>query len=265
MMLLALMQANAVVLDVDANVRTMDGHARRAAEAGAGLLLTPELFPVGYSPLKVRQGLDPARLPAIRASLAGIARRHGVGMVYSLPAVTDEGEWQITATLLDSQGAELLNYSKVHLFGGEEREAFGAAQSAPRVVDFAGLKTSLLICYDVEFPEAVRAAADRGAELLLVPTALSSGFGSVPQVLIRARAMESQVHVAYANHCGSEGAYEFLGGSVIASPDGTLLAAAGGSAEMLLAEISTDSVREARAAVPYLRERRPELYRSWED
>ncbi|WP_426998544.1 carbon-nitrogen hydrolase family protein [Pseudarthrobacter sp. N5] len=265
MMLLALMQANAVVLDVEANMRTIDAHAKRAASAGAGLLLTPELFPVGYAPGRVRSGLDPARLPAIRDALAGIARHHGVGLVYSLPAVTGDGGWQITATLLDSQGAEVLNYAKVHLFGGEEREAFGAAQAAPEVVHFAGVKTSLLICYDVEFPEAVRAAARRGAELVLVPTALSRGFDAVPQVLIRARALESQLHVAYANHCGSEDAYDFLGGSVIAAPDGTLLAAAGDSAEMLFAEISLEAVREAREAVPYLRERRPETYRSWGD
>lgn len=263
MMLLAVMQANAVVLDVDANLRTIDAQAKRAAAAGAGLLLTPELFPVGYAPSKVRAGLDPARLPGIRAGLAGIALRHSMGLVYSLPAVTPDGEWQITATLVDSQGNEVLHYAKVHLFGAEERQAFAAAQAAPAVVDFNGFKTSLLICYDVEFPEAVRAAAGGGAELLLVPTALSSGFDAVPQVLIRARALESQLNVAYANHSGSEDTYSFLGGSVIAAPDGTLLAAAGDSPELLLAEISHESVRAAREAVPYLRERRPDVYRSW--
>ena len=75
---------------------------------------------------------------------------------------------------------------------------------APGVVDFHGVRTSLVICYDVEFPEAVRAAAVRGAELLLVPTALAEGFDAVPQVLIRARALENHLTVAYANHCGTE-------------------------------------------------------------
>ena len=271
-MLLSVLQANAAVLDVEANLRTLDDAARRAAEAGADLLLTPELFPVGYAPLRLRGGLDPASLPAIRDRLAEIARRHGIALVYSLPAVTggDAGgsrqgsEWHIGATLVDADGTELLSYAKVHLFGGEEREAFVAAAEPPAVVTFKGIRTSLLICYDIEFPEAARAAAARGAELLLVPTALSAGFDAVPQVLIPARALESQLHVAYANHCGNEDAYTFGGGSVVAGPDGRLMAAAGGGAELLFARVGTEAVREAREEVPYLRERRPELYREWE-
>lgn len=275
-MLLSVLQANASVLDVDANLRTIDDAARRAAQAGAGLLLTPELFPVGYAPLRLHAELDPATLPAVRDRLAGIPRKYGIGLVYSLPGAAEnmhddgaeqasgEGRWHISATLLDASGNEVLSYNKVHLFGAEEHKAFVGAQAPPAVVDFNGLRTSMLICYDVEFPEAVRAAAGRGAELLLVPTALSAGFENVPQVLIRARALESQLNVAYANHCGHEDVYNFLGGSVVAGPDGSLLAAAGEGATLLFAEVGTESVNAARAEVPYLKERRPDLYAQWE-
>lgn len=264
-MLLSVLQANASVMDVEANLRTIDDAAQRAAQAGAGLLLTPELFPVGYAPLRLHGELDPSRLPGIRERLADIARSNGLGLVYSLPAVASDGNaWHITATLLDATGAEVLNYAKVHLFGPEEHKAFVGAQEPPAVVDFNGIRTSMLICYDVEFPEAVRAAATRGAELLLVPTALSAGFDNVPQVLIRARALESQLNVAYANHSGHEDVYTFLGGSVVAGPDGSLLAAAGDGAALLFAEVGTESVKAARNEVPYLRERRPELYSEWD-
>ncbi len=264
-MLLSVLQANASVMDVEANLRTIDDAAHRAAQAGAGLLLTPELFPVGYAPLRLHAELDPATLPGIRERLADIARRHNIGLVYSLPAVAGDGNaWHITATLLDAEGNEVLNYAKVHLFGPEERKAFVGAQEPPAVVDFNGIRTSMLICYDVEFPEAVRAAATRGAELLLVPTALSAGFDNVPQVLIRARALESQLNVAYANHSGHEDVYSFLGGSVVAGPDGSLLASAGDSPTLLFAEVGTETVKAARNEVPYLRERRPELYEKWD-
>ncbi|MCT9868781.1 carbon-nitrogen hydrolase family protein [Paenarthrobacter aurescens] len=278
MMLLSVLQANASVMDVEANLRTIDDAAQRAAQAGARLLLTPELFPVGYAPLRLHAELDPNTLPEIRERLADISRRHSIGLVYSLPAVANaesahddaaqpahaESAWHITATLLDGSGNEVLNYAKVHLFGAEEHKAFVGAQAPPAVVDFNGIRTSMLICYDVEFPEAVRAAATRGAELLLVPTALSAGFDNVPQVLIRARALESQLNVAYANHSGHEDVYNFLGGSVVAGPDGSLLAAAGESPTLLFAEVGTETVKAARDEVPYLRERRPELYRKWE-
>ncbi|MBT2565515.1 nitrilase [Arthrobacter sp. ISL-85] len=280
-MLLSVLQANAVVLDIEANLRTVDQAAERAAQAGADLLLTPELFPVGYAPLRLRSELDPAALPAIRDRLARIARRNRIALVYSLPAAAgaengagalsgagqapaDVPRWHISATLVDADGTEILSYAKVHLFGGEERKAFAAATEPPAVVDFRGIRTSLLICYDIEFPEAARAAAARGAELLLVPTALSAGFDAVPQVLVRARALESQLNVAYANHCGIEDAYTFGGGSVVAGPDGALLARAGDSAALLFAEVGAEAVRAARDEVPYLRERRPGLYQEWE-
>lgn len=279
-MLLAILQANASVLDVDANLRTIEDAAKRASNAGAGLLLTPELFPVGYAPLRLHAELDAATLPSIRERLATIARTHRIGLVYSLPALAQaqiqeqdddaaqppqaDDAWHITATLLDAGGNEVLNYAKVHLFGPEEHKAFVGAEEPPAVVDFNGIRTSMLICYDVEFPEAVRAAATRGAELLLVPTALSAGFDNVPQVLIRARALESQLNVAYANHSGHEDVYNFLGGSVVAAPDGSLLAAAGEGAALLFAEVGTEMVKAAREEVPYLRERRPELYNEWD-
>lgn len=259
---LALMQANSSVLDIERNCAAIERAARTAAAAGAELLLTPELFPVGYAPLRVRAELDPGTLPGIRRNLAGIAARHRIALVYSLPAVT-AGEWQITATVLDHNGHELLSYAKVHLFGAGERKAFSPAEAAPAVVGLGGIQTSLAICYDVEFPETVRAAADAGAELLLVPTALAHGFESVPQVLLRARALESQLTVAYANHSGEEDGCMFLGGSVIAGPDGELLAAAGPGQELLYAEISAEAAQRARDAVPYLRERRPDVYRAW--
>ncbi|MCU1532005.1 MAG: nitrilase [Arthrobacter sp.] len=262
-MLLALLQANSAVLDVQANCGTVENAARKAAAAGAQLLLTPELFPVGYAPLRLRAELNPDTLPSLRRALADIARRNGIALVYSLPAVTGAGEWQITATLVDENGTELLQYAKVHLFGPEERQAFTAAGSAPGVVNFHGVKTSLGICYDIEFPEFVRAAAVRGAELLLVPTALAEGFDAVPQVLIRARALENQLTVAYANHAGIEEGCAFLGGSVIAAPDGSLLAAAGAGTELLFAELPEPAAAGA-GDVAYLRDRRPEIYRLWD-
>jgi predicted amidohydrolase len=237
---------------------------RGAAAAGAAVLLTPELFPTGYAPRRVRAELDPAGLPELRAKLAGIARRHRIGLVYSLPRITPEGEWHISATLLDAGGTSVLTYDKVHLFGPEERAAFSPAARPPAVVDFNGIPTSMVICYDVEFPEAVRAAAIAGAELLLVPTALAHGYDDVPQVLLRARALESQVTIAYANHSGVEEGCRFLGGSVIAGPDGKLLSAAGEGLQLLYAEVDEGAAARARDEVPYLAERRPELYRSWD-
>lgn len=261
-MLLALMQANAVPLDMAGNLAVIDGAAREAAAAGADLLLTPELFVPGYDPERIHADFDPAQLPQLRQELAGIARNHGIALVYSLPRV-DGDRLNISATLVDADGTELLDYGKVHLFGDAERAAFDGATQAPGVVAFMGLNVSMVICYDVEFPETVRAAGVRGADLVLVPTALAHGFDEVPQVLVRARALENHVAVAYANHCGVESNVAFGGGSVIIGADGGFLATAGPDATLLYARIDADDIRATRKDIPYLAERRPELYAEW--
>ena len=101
----------------------------------------------------------------------------------------------------------------------------------------------MVICYDVEFPEAVRAAAAGGAELLLVPTALAHGFDDVPQILLRARALESQLAIAYANHSGVEDGCRFLGGSVMAGPGRKTAGRCRGGAGPAVAELDPRTLR----------------------
>lgn len=261
-MLLALLQANAVPLDMAGNLAVIDAAASDAAAAGADLLLTPELFVPGYDPALIHAEFDPGQLPHLRDELAGIARNRGIAVVYSLPRL-EGARLNISATLVDASGAELLDYGKVHLFGEAERAAFSGATQAPGVVQFKGLQLSLVICYDVEFPETVRAAAVRGADAVLVPTALAHGFDEVPQVLVRARALENHVALAYANHCGVESSVAFGGGSVIIGADGGFLATAGADATLLYAQLDAETIRATRKDVPYLAERRPELYEAW--
>ena len=122
-----------------------------------------------------------------------------------------------------------------------------------------------MICYDVEFPETVRGRRRARRRTAAGAHGAVGGFDAVPQVLVRARALESQLTVAYANHSGTEDGCDFLGGSVVAGPDGSLLAAAGAWAELLFAErrSAREAARVARDAVAYLRDRRPDIYRSW--
>lgn len=261
-MRLALMQAQSGVLDVAGNLELIDRAAAQASEAGADLLLTPELFPVGYAPRRLRKELDPEALPGIRASLEELARVHGIALLFSLPEVA-EGEWHITATLVDAGGARRAHYVKVHLFGAAEQEVFTPGSAPPVVADFGGLRLGVAICYDIEFPETARAAALLGAHALLVPTAMSTGYEKVQRRLIPTRALESQLYVAYANHCGSEDGLELAGLSVIADPFGEVVAQGGAGAELLFADLDPSATEAARGDVPYLNDRRPELYREW--
>lgn len=268
-MRIAVMQAAGEVLDVENNMSLIRRAAGEAAAGGADILVTPELFTCGYAPAAVAPELNDSLLGRIDEEAASVAREHGIGLVYSVPAAAAGGGWHITAVLLDRSGRELLRYAKVHLFEHEEKQVFAPGTAAPAVVDFEGVPVGLLICYDVEFPETVRALATAGGGVALVPTALGTGFEDVPRFLLRARALESQVAIAYANHAGAvpaaEGELFLSGGSVIVGPDGSLLADAGPGTgfEVVFGDVTNDDIAGARSKVPYLRDRRPELYASW--
>jgi predicted amidohydrolase len=118
----------------------------------------------------------------------------------------------------------------------------------------------MMICYDVEFPEAVRHAALAGAHLVAVPTAQMQPFEFVADHLIRTRAWENQLYVAYINHDGSEADTMYVGRSSIAAPDATVLSRIESGSGLLYADVDTAVVDAAREANPYLLDRRPTLY-----
>jgi predicted amidohydrolase len=145
-----------------------------------------------------------------------------------------------SAALIDRKGHLVAVYRKVQLFGALEASYFTPGDQYV-VTSVGGLTIGLAICYDIEFPEFSRALRRRGVELVLVPTANMAPYWEVPKTLVRARALENGISVAYANHSGCEGALHFTGLSGIAGPDGIDLARAGPNGEVLLvADIPTD-------------------------
>jgi predicted amidohydrolase len=128
------------------------------------------------------------------------------------------------------------------------------------VAELEGIKIGILICYDVEFPEAVRALALAGAELIAVPTALIRPFDIVARTLVPARAFENQVYVAYAGMCGNEAGLGYCGLSCIVGPNGQDLARAGTGPALLFADIDLSVIPKGRMSNPYLSDRRPGLY-----
>jgi predicted amidohydrolase len=102
-------------------------------------------------------------------------------------------------------------------------------------------------------------AADGPAARRVVEIAAAHGVGVVYGV-VPTRAFENQLYVAYVNRHGPEGEFDFVGQSRLAGPDGVVRARAGHGEESLIADVDLESPRASRAANPYSRDRRPELY-----
>ncbi|MEU1022805.1 carbon-nitrogen hydrolase family protein [Streptomyces sp. NPDC005904] len=257
----ALLQSSGQLGSVSENLTALDDAAARAAAQGAGLLVAPELFLTGYA-----IGDDIARLaeaadgPSATA-IAEIAVRHRVGVVYGYPEREGDVVFN-SAQLIGPDGTRLANYRKTHLFGCFERDAFTPGEQPVVQAELGGVRVGLMICYDVEFPENVRAHGLAGTDLLVVPTAQMHPFQFVAESVIPVRAFENQMYVAYVNRVGPEGEFEFVGLSTLAGPDGVARARAGRGTELVVGDVDPDFLRASRETNPYLRDRRPGLYAS---
>jgi predicted amidohydrolase len=232
--------------------------AAAAAEHGAGLLITPEMSTTGYNVPGVPEKAQRAQGPWLDR-VAAIARSAGIAILYGFPERDGDDVFN-AAQLVDSDGTVRATHRKSHLFGDLDTRTFTAGVGNPAIVDLDGARIGILICYDVEFPEAVRSLALAGADLVAVPTALMRPYEIVARTLVPARAYENQVYVAYANRSGREAELTYCGESCVVGPDGADLARAGSGEELLLAEVDPARLALSRAVNTHLRDRRPELY-----
>jgi predicted amidohydrolase len=259
-MRIALFQGPAETPDPEAGLAALAGAAARAAAAGARVLVTPEMSVTGYAvgPELLAALAEPVPGP-LTSRVTAIAAEAGLAIVYGHPERTTAGVAN-SVQVVDRDGRRLAGYRKAHLYGEYDRAAFVPGDVG--VVQFAidGLVMGLLICYDIEFPEAARAHAVAGTELLIVPTGLMDPYDTVSTVLVPARALESQLFIAYVNRTGREGDFTYCGGSAVIAPDGTETARAGRGEELLIVDVDPAALHASRAVNTYLDDRRPELY-----
>lgn len=243
--------------------KNLDRLAEMAGRAGGGILVCPEMFLTGYAigRAAVERLAEPVDGPSARRA-AEIARTSGTALLYGYPERGADGAVYNAAILIDQEGRTLLNYRKCHLFADLDRSMFQPGGTGSELVEIGGFRLGVLICYDVEFPEAVRALALRGAELVLVPTALMQPYDVIARIVVPARAVENQVFVAYANRCGVEAEFTYCGLSCLIGPDGADLARAGRGDELVFAEIDHAMLERSRPGYTYFADRRPELYRA---
>ncbi|MCT0217394.1 carbon-nitrogen hydrolase family protein [Synechococcus sp. CS-1329] len=270
------------------NLERLESVAACAASHQVQLLAFPELYLSGYA-LGAEAAWRLAEAPngPSLERVAATARRHGLAIACPYPerAVVAGRECLYDAIALFDQGGQLLrNYRKTHLWGPDEALLWTAgyreAEEGPAytVQEVNGFPLGLLNCYEGEFPELTRLLVLAGARLVLIPTAadawmlLSDGrrtdrpYPDVSRTLLPAHAFSNQCFVAYANRCGEEsvdgqvrGAY--LGNSVVAAPDGTLLLAASDEPTLLIADCRPGDYGPSHPeGTTYLSDRRTDLY-----
>ncbi len=260
---LGLIQMDARLGEVEANVERAVALARDACRQGARLVCLPELFSTGYHPGLLGERLytlsEPLEGPTV-TRLARVARTHQAYLVAPIATRGEQpGEIYDSAVVIGPDGAVLGAYHKTHLFNLERRYFQPGSDFPVFAADFG--RFGIIICYDGGFPEPARLLALRGAELILAPSAFPRRDKYMWDIYWPARALENSLFVAALNRVGWEADLHLFGNNVVADPRGTLVAAAPEDQELaLLVDVDLDEVQRTREAIHYLDDRRPELY-----
>jgi nitrilase len=237
-----------------------------SARSGASLTLLPENFILFDSLNLVKFGQsDEARM--YLEQLANLARtlKHWI-VLGSFPVPSNDGRVYSRSMVISEQGEIVGAYDKRHLFdvivddakGSYLESKFIAPGDALSVVDTPIGRLGLSICYDLRFPNHYQALRDLGAEIITVPSAFTAVTGEAHwELLLRARAVETQSYVMGANQVGEHGAGRFTyGHSMIVDPWGRVVASLKSEVGVAIAEVDLSLLNKVRSEMPLLAQRR---------
>jgi N-carbamoylputrescine amidase len=247
--------------------------AQEAASQGADLCVLPELASSGYTFSSVAEAAaaaEDADSGATVSALVAVARESGMHIVCGIDE--SDGDCRHNSAVLLGPSGRLATYRKLHLFY-DEQTWFTPGDSLP-VVDLPFGRVGMIICYDLWFPEAVRALALAGADIVAVPTNWVASFKRTVyddsgycqgDYVAMATAAQNGVVMACADRIGEERGLTFLGASIIVGADGWPVAgpAPADSEAMLVADVDLAAVAAARRRTPrndLLGDRRPDAY-----
>ena len=239
-----------------------------AARDGAQIVVLPELASSGYV------FADRAELSSLAETLDGpaisewanLAEGFGLTVVAGFPERAGDAIYN-SAAVVDPTGLRGV-YRKAHLWDSENA-VFDRGDDLPLVVDTDQGRIGVMICYDVEFPEWVRAVALSGADLLCAPVnwpLLPRPEGERPTEMVRALAGAgmNRMPIAVCDRVGVERGQDWIGGSVITDADGYPIAIAEfGESGVIAADVDLEESRVKRINThnDVHGDRRTDLYR----
>jgi N-carbamoylputrescine amidase len=264
--------------DFPANLDRAESLVRQAAAQGGQVVLLPELFETPYFCKDQNPGwfdqARPVKGHPVLARFSAVARELGVVLPVSFFEAAGQAFYNSVA-IIDADGAILGTYRKSHIPQGpgyEEKFYFSPGDTGFRVWKTRFATLGVGICWDQWFPEAARAMALLGAEVLLYPTAIGSEpqdptLDSLPhwQRVMQGHAGANLMPLVASNRVGVEQGrtcgLTFYGGSFIADPTGAKVAEMDREGEgILTVPFDLTATRAARRAWGVFRDRRPDLY-----
>ena len=222
---ISVLQFKSELGNVDKNFSTAQQLINRAKSSD--VMILPELWTTGYYPKPIENFAD---VDGKRTAefICAAARENNVNIIGGSTVAQVDGKIYNRCIVADRHGEVVNIYDKTHLFTfADEGEVFTAGKRFS-TFELDGVKCGVAICYDLRFPEFIRKLALNGIEILFVPAAWSLKRLTPRQILTKARAIENQIFVVFANSAGI---------SEIIDPLGEVIAESNIGEEILTADI----------------------------
>ena len=261
--------------DVAFNLGEVERGLAAACDAGLSLLVLPEMWPTSFLEGAGPFGESEALERVFRESDEALERvrvqssHHHLAVAGTAYGPPDPSGRRPNRLLVFDRGREVLSQDKVHLFSPTgEPFAFAAGQTPPAVAEVTFGRLCGLVCYDLRFPMLAEALGREAPDVVVVPAQWPLERGRHWRALLMGRAVEMQAFVVGANRTGSETVGRrgqellFPGNSLVASPEGLVLAEGRGEPGLVWAEVDPGLLVRLRRDVPMGRDRRPEYYRA---
>ncbi len=260
-------------IDPEANLATIERAARKAANAGALVLFTPEMsLLLDRDRARAAQWINgPGPAEAIDRLTVLAVKLHLDIAIGSMPVPGETGKWANRAHYFTPDFAPPVTYDKIHMFDVElatgeawrESSAYEAGREVVSVEDTPVGRLGLSICYDMRFPALYEELGNRRCDAIAVPAAFTVPTGQAHwHTLLRARAIEASAFVIAAAQVGNhEDGRSTYGHSLVVDPWGEVLLDMGGPSDgnapgLEFCEIDLGRIAEVRGQVPVLANRR---------
>ncbi len=241
---------------------------KEAAENGADVVVLPEMFNCPYADEYFRAFAESENGESV-AAMSSWARENEIILVGGTISEKDGDRLYNTCFVFDKQGRGIAKHRKAHLFdvdidGGvrfKESDCFTAGNEITTFDTEYG-KMGVLVCFDMRFPELVRAMAKRGAEIVICPAQFNTTTGPKHwELTIRSRAMDNEIYYVGASAARYEGfSYECWGHSSVVDPFGMVIATCDEKEQILYSEIDLNRVDSVRRQLPTFLNLREDLY-----
>ena len=252
--------------DFEANLAEAFALIDQAAAGGANMVAFPEVFLYlgGHrGKLEHATGVDGPLVSRFRDA----ARGHGImillGSIHErIPGREDDGQntkVHNTSVLIGGAGEILATYRKLKLFDVEllnltikESDSIEPGDALPPVVDTPIGRVGLTICFDLRFPDLYQHLRRKGAQIVFAPSNFTHPTGAAHwEILLRARALESQVYLAAPAQVGQHNAkFRSWGHTAMVDPWGAVTTLAPEKPGLIFAEIDLEYLEQVRRELP---------------